>query len=145
MTTNTSTLPPPRSEERTQRHLGLTVGLAVMGIFVTHVPITGVSIALANIGQATHASTSDLQWVSDGYVIPMAAAVLSAGLFGDRYRRRRLFLIGMALTVIGVAIAAAAGLFPGHQEHRGNANSAARRAGPDAVRASALPPVPAGP
>jgi EmrB/QacA subfamily drug resistance transporter len=87
------------------------VGLAVLGIFVTYVPITGVSIALTNIGQATHASTSDLQWVSDGYVIPMAAAVLSAGLFGDRYGRRRIFLIGMALTVIGAAIAAAAGLY----------------------------------
>jgi MFS family permease len=82
-----------------------------MGIFVTYVPITGVSIALTNIGQATHASTSDLQWVSDGYVIPMAAAVLSAGLFGDRYGRRRIFLIGIALTVIGAATAAAAGLY----------------------------------
>lgn len=110
MSVSTPTLPPPRTEEHTQRHVGLTVGLAVMGIFVTYVPITGVSIALTNIAQATHASTSDLQWVSDGYVIPMAAAVLSAGLFGDRYGRRRIFLIGMALTVIGAATAASAGL-----------------------------------
>jgi Major Facilitator Superfamily len=110
MSVRTPTLPPTRSEEHARRHLGLTVGLAVLGIFVTYVPITGVSIALTNIGQATHASTSDLQWVSDGYVIPMAAAVLSAGLFGDRYGRRRIFLIGMALTVIGAATAVAAGL-----------------------------------
>jgi MFS family permease len=113
MTTNTHTLPPPRADERARRHLGLTVGLAVLGIFVTYVPITGVSIALTNIGQATHASTSDLQWVSDGYVIPMAAAVLSAGLFGDRYGRRLIFLAGMALTMIGAGIAAAAGLYAG--------------------------------
>ena len=33
----------------------------------------------------------------------------------------------------------------GHQEHLGNANGAARRAGLIAVRTSALPPVPAGP
>ena len=59
MNVSTPTLPPPRAEERTQRHLGLTVGLAVLGIFVTYVPITGVSIALTNIGQVTHASTSD--------------------------------------------------------------------------------------
>jgi MFS family permease len=111
MSVRTPTLPPTRSEEHVRRHLGLTVGLAVLGIFVTYVAITGVSIALTNIGQATHASTSDLQWVSDGYVISMAAAVLSAGLFGDRYGRRRIFLIGMALTVIGAATAAAAGLY----------------------------------
>jgi len=60
MSVSTPTLPPPRSEEHTQRHLGLTVGLAVLGIFVTYIPITGVSIALTNIGQTTHASTSDL-------------------------------------------------------------------------------------
>ena len=40
----------------------------------------------------------------------MAAAVLSAGLFGDRYGRRRLFF-GMALTVVGAAIAASAGQY----------------------------------
>lgn len=113
MTINTPTLPPTRADDRGRRHLGLTIGLAVLGIFVTYVPITGVSIALTNIGRATHASTSDLQWVSDGYVIPMAAAVLSAGLFGDRYGRRLIFLAGMALTVIGAAIAAAAGLYAG--------------------------------
>jgi MFS family permease len=111
MTINTPTLPPTRADDRGRRHLALTIGLAVLGIFVTYVPITGVSIALTDIGQATHASTSDLQWVSDGYVIPMAAAVLSAGLFGDRYGRRLIFLAGMALTVIGAAIAAAAGLY----------------------------------
>jgi hypothetical protein len=43
MSVRTPTLPPPRSEEHARRHLGLTVGLAVLGIFVTYVPITGVS------------------------------------------------------------------------------------------------------
>ena len=113
MTTNTPTLPPAHTDERGRPHLGLTVGLAVLGIFVTYVPITGVSVTLISIGPATHASTSDLQWVSDGYVIPMAAAVLSAGLFGDRYGRRLIFLIGMALTVVGAAIAASGGLYAG--------------------------------
>ena len=31
----------------------LTVGLAVLGVFVTYGPITAVSVALATIGQAT--------------------------------------------------------------------------------------------
>ncbi len=61
----------------------MTIGLAVLGVFVTYVPITAVAVALTTIGNATGASTSDLQWVSDSYVIPMAAAVLSAGVFGD--------------------------------------------------------------
>jgi MFS family permease len=61
----------------------LTVALAVVGVFVTYFPITAVSIALTTIGQDTGASTSDLQWVSDAYIIPMAATILSAGVFGE--------------------------------------------------------------
>lgn len=113
MNTDTAAIRAARPKAHARSHLGLTIGLAVLGIFVTYVPITAVSITLADIGRATHASTADLQWISDGYVIPMAAAVLSAGLFGDRYGRRRIFLTGMALTAIGASIAALAGLYSG--------------------------------
>ncbi len=101
----------PSSVPSDRRTLLLTVGLAVLGVFVTYVPITAVSVALATIGHATGASTSDLQWISDAYVIPMAAAVLSAGLFGDLYGRRRMFLGGMALTLIGAAVAGLSGAY----------------------------------
>lgn len=86
-------------------HVGLTVALAVLGVFVTYVPITGVSVSLHAISQATGASTTDLQWISDSYIIPMAAAVLSAGVFGDLHGRRRVYSLGMGLTIVGAAIA----------------------------------------
>ncbi|MFD5408892.1 MFS transporter [Streptomyces nojiriensis] len=92
-------------DSSSDHHRLLTVGIAVLGIFVTYVPVTSVSVTLTTIGTTTRATTSDLQWVSDGYVIPMAAAVLSAGLFGDRYGRRRVFLAGLALTMIGATVA----------------------------------------
>ena len=95
---------------RTERERSLIIALAVLGVFVTYVPITGVSVSLAAIGQATGASNSDLQWVSDAYVIPMAAAVLSAGVFGDRHGRRRVFTGGMVLTFVGALVAALASL-----------------------------------
>jgi MFS family permease len=85
--------------------VALTIALAVIGVFVTYVPITSVGVSLTTIGQATGATTSDLQWVSDAYIIPMAAMILSAGVFGDLHGRRRVFLIGMAMTVLGAAIA----------------------------------------
>ena len=93
--------------------VALTVTLAVLGVFVTYVPITAVSISLTTIGQATGASTSDLQWVSDSYIIPMAATILSAGAFGDLHGRRRVYLTGMALTVVGATIAGLAGTLDG--------------------------------
>ncbi|MDN4175539.1 MFS transporter [Nocardioides sp. SOB77] len=82
-------------------HARATIALAIVGIFVTYVPITAVSVALTTIGTDTGASTAGLQWVSDAYVIPMAAAVLSAGVFGDILGRRRVFLSGLLLTVLG--------------------------------------------
>src|SRR6201991_749731 len=93
--------------------VGLTIALAVLGVFVTYVPITAVSVSLTTIGAATGGSTTDLQWVTDGYIIPMAATILSAGVFGDLHGRRRVYLIGMALTVLGTVIAAVAGTLSG--------------------------------
>jgi len=93
--------------------VALTIALAVLGVFVTYVPITSVSVSLTTIGEATGATTPDLQWVSDAYIIPMAAMILSAGVFGDLHGRRRVFLIGMALTVAGAAIAAFAATLDG--------------------------------
>ena len=95
------------------RTVALTITLAVLGVFVTYVPITAVSDSLTTIGASVGASTADLQWVSDSYIIPMAAMILSAGVFGDLHGRRRVYLIGMALTVLGTVIAALAGTLSG--------------------------------
>ena len=95
------------------RHVNLTVALAVLGVFVTYVPITSVSVSLSTIGTLTSASPSDLQWISDAYVIPMAAAVLSAGVIGDLHGRRRTYVIGMLLTLVGGVVAGLGALAEG--------------------------------
>lgn len=97
-----STSSPARTAEQ---HRTATIALAVLGVFVTYLPITAVSVALTTIGAATGAGTADLQWISDAYVIPMAAMVLSAGVFGDVHGRRRVYLIGIVLTVLGALVA----------------------------------------
>jgi MFS family permease len=98
--------------------VGLTIALAVLGVFVTYVPITAVSVSLTTIARDTGASTSDLQWISDAYIIPMAATILSAGVFGDLHGRRRVYLLGMALTLAGALIAAFSSTLSGHDALR---------------------------
>lgn len=106
----TSTINPVGAPSGTsQRHARAAIALAVLGVFVTYIPITAVAVSLTDIGRTTGASTTDLQWVQDAYVIPMAAAVLSAGIFGDLHGRRTLYLIGMILTVLGAAVAGLGG------------------------------------
>lgn len=99
--------------EADRRTTGVTIALAVVGVFVTYVPITAVAVALTTIATATGAGTSDLQWVTDAYVIPMAAAILSAGVFGDLHGRRRVYLSGMALTAAGLVVAGVAAALNG--------------------------------
>jgi EmrB/QacA subfamily drug resistance transporter len=57
---------------------------------------TVVNIALPRIGEEFGASVSGLQWILDGYLLSLAALILIAGSLGDRYGRRRVYLLGVA-------------------------------------------------
>ncbi|SDF20204.1 drug resistance transporter, EmrB/QacA subfamily [Blastococcus aurantiacus] len=57
---------------------------------------TAVQVALPTIGRDLGGSLSDLQWIVNGYTLPLAALILLGGSLGDRYGRRRVFLVGVA-------------------------------------------------
>jgi EmrB/QacA subfamily drug resistance transporter len=64
-----------------------------------------VSIANPEIGRDLNASTTDLQWVTNAYLLALAAALILGGKLGDRFGRRTFYLIGVAgFTVASVAI-----------------------------------------
>ena len=54
-----------------------------------------VNVALPRIGTDLHGTVADLQWIVDGYLLTLAGLVLVAGALGDRYGRRRVYLIGV--------------------------------------------------
>jgi EmrB/QacA subfamily drug resistance transporter len=56
---------------------------------------TAVQVALPAIGRELGASLSGLQWTVTGYTLTLAALILLGGSLGDRYGRRRVFLIGV--------------------------------------------------
>ncbi len=62
---------------------------------------TVVNIALAEIGAELDASLAELQWISNGYLLSLAALILLGGSLGDRFGRRRVFVVG----VVGFAVA----------------------------------------
>ena len=65
------------------------LGALALAVFAVGVDGTVLSVALPTLSKALHASESDLQWFSSGYFLVLAAAMLPAGLLGDRYGRRR--------------------------------------------------------
>lgn len=56
---------------------------------------TVVNIALPRIGDEFDAGVAGLQWILDGYLLTLAALILVAGSLGDRYGRRKVFLLGV--------------------------------------------------
>ncbi len=55
---------------------------------------TVVNVALPHIGSDFHATVSGLQWVLTGYLLALASLILLGGALGDRFGRRRVFVIG---------------------------------------------------
>jgi len=75
-------------------------------VLVVGLDLTVLNLALPTISTDLHASTSDLQWVLDSYSLVLAAAMLPAGLLGDRFGRKRVLVA--ALTLFGASSAACA-------------------------------------
>jgi MFS transporter, DHA2 family, multidrug resistance protein len=75
-------------------------------VLVVGLDLTVLNLALPTIATDLHASTSDLQWISDSYSLVLAAVMLPAGLLGDRLGRKKVLLV--ALVLFGAASAACA-------------------------------------
>jgi EmrB/QacA subfamily drug resistance transporter len=79
---------PPRA-----RWLGLCVLLAAA--FMDLLDTTIVNVAIPSIRSGLDAGYGALQWIVAGYLLAVAVGLITFGRLGDRYGRRRLFLIGV--------------------------------------------------
>src|ERR1700723_1169208 len=79
----------------------------IVGALMDMINVTIVNVALPTIRRALHASATQLEWVVSGYMLAFAAALIIAGNLGDRFGRKRVFLVGVA--AFGLASLAAGG------------------------------------
>ncbi len=70
------------------------IAAAVLGSGMTLLDGTVVNVALRTIGEDLDAGLSTLQWITNGYLLTMSALILLGGSLGDRFGRRRIFVIG---------------------------------------------------
>ena len=73
---------------------------------------TAVNVALPAIGAELGSSLAGLQWTLSGYTLALAALILLGGALGDRYGRRRVFLVGVvwfAVTSLACGLAQTTG------------------------------------
>ena len=68
--------------------------------FMLLVDITIVNVALPSVQRELHASLTGLQWVVDAYAVSLAALILTAGALADRFGRKLVFQLGIALFTV---------------------------------------------
>jgi EmrB/QacA subfamily drug resistance transporter len=82
---------------------------AVLGSGLAQLDATVVNIALPRIGTDFDADFAGLQWTVNGYTLTLASLILLGGALGDRFGRRRMFVVG---TVWFAAASLLCGLAP---------------------------------
>src|SRR5438128_6763332 len=95
--------------ERDRINPVVTIAVACLATVMLMLDISVINTALSKIAHGLHTGLSGLQWVVDAYTVPLAATVLTAGAIADRFGRRRLFALGLAVFTARSPLFGAAG------------------------------------
>lgn len=71
------------------------LGATVLGSGIAFLDSTVVNIAVPVIGREFDAPLDALQWTVNAYTLTLASLILLGGALGDRFGRRRIFVIGV--------------------------------------------------
>jgi EmrB/QacA subfamily drug resistance transporter len=90
-----------------------TLVAAILGSSLAFIDGTVVNVALPAIQRDLGATTADAQWVMESYALFLAALLLVGGVLGDRFGRKRIFMLGTALfTLASVACSLSSAVGP---------------------------------
>ncbi|MFI9787229.1 MFS transporter [Kitasatospora sp. NPDC051984] len=90
------------------RRKRLVLAVCCVSMVMVVLDITVVNVALPSVRRELGASVAALQWTVDAYTLVLAAFLLPAGAAADRWGRRRVFMVGLALFGLGSALCALA-------------------------------------
>jgi EmrB/QacA subfamily drug resistance transporter len=94
------------SAVRPNARTGWTLLLASLGAFLTSLDVVVVATALPTLRSELHASLSDLEWTINAYNLVFACVMLTGAALGDRFGRRRIYVLGLLVfTAASAAVA----------------------------------------
>src|SRR3954471_24439082 len=83
-----------------------TFAISSIALFMAALDNLVVTTALPVIRQSFQANLAELEWIVNAYTLTFAVLLLTGAALGDRFGRRRLFVIGLAIFTAGSAVAA---------------------------------------
>ncbi len=93
---------------RTRSNALWTFIITSIALFMVALDNLVVTTALPVIKADLGASLADLQWMVNAYTLTFAVLLITGAALGDRFGRKRVFLIGMGIFIGGSALAALA-------------------------------------
>jgi EmrB/QacA subfamily drug resistance transporter len=92
--------------EHRQNHKWWTLFAMCFALFMIMLDNTIVNVALPSIQRSLHTTPENLEWTINAYVLTFAALILLGGKLGDRFGRKRIFLLGLAIFTLASAACA---------------------------------------
>ncbi len=89
------------SADRKPSSPDLILGICCLSLLLMGMDVTIVNVSLPAIQHDLHATLVGLQWVVDAYTLVIASLLILAGSMADRFGRRRVFQVGMAIFTLG--------------------------------------------
>ena len=89
------TASPPGEPTAGDRHRWAILAVTCLAVFVTVLDGTIVNVALPTLTVDLGATTRQLQWIVDAYLLVFTGLLLAAGGLGDKYGRKRMLIAGL--------------------------------------------------
>jgi EmrB/QacA subfamily drug resistance transporter len=100
--------PPALVRSPAPARTGWTLALVSLALFMVTLDNLVVVFALPSIRLQFHVDIASLEWTVNAYTLSFAVLLLSGAALGDRFGRRRMFVVGLAIFTLGSAAAALA-------------------------------------
>jgi EmrB/QacA subfamily drug resistance transporter len=103
-------------------HQVWTLVLVSLGLFMAALDTLVVTTALPVVRVSLHSSLSNLEWTVNAYNLAFACSLLTGAALGDRFGRRRIFCVGLAVFTaasVGSALAPTVGVLIGTRAVQG--------------------------